>query len=75
MGQDKVVFFFLHSTLRSQPEQSSPEPARSLVKLLTHTSPKGFNFTLEEIKAMINDDSEQLARLGLPPVGTLGPVE
>lgn len=51
--------------LRMQLEQSHPGPARPLVKLHTYTSPKGLSFTPEEIKAMINDDREQLAKLGL----------
>lgn len=58
--------------LRAQLEQVQVAPAGPLVKLHTYSSPEGFNFTLEEIKAMIHDDSEQLVKLGLSPVSTPG---
>ena len=51
--------------LRAQLEQGPPEPVRPPVVLPTFTSGIPFNFTPEEVKAMINDDSEQLAKLGL----------
>lgn len=51
--------------LRAQLEQAGPNLARPPVKLHTYTSPEGFNFSPEELKALINDDSEQLARLGI----------
>lgn len=53
--------------LRLLLEQPGSTSARPPVKLHTFTSGMPFNFTLEEIKAMINDDSEQLAKLGLTP--------
>lgn len=52
--------------LRMQLEQPHSGPARPLIKLHTSTSPEGFNFTAQELKALINDDREQLAKLGLP---------
>lgn len=39
--------------------------SRPPVVLPTFDSGRPFNFTPEEIKAMINDDGEQLAKLGL----------
>ncbi|GBF05965.1 hypothetical protein DAERI_060225 [Deinococcus aerius] len=52
--------------LRMQLEQAPAVSNRPLVELHTYTSPEGFNLSPEEIKAMINDDGEQLAKLGLP---------
>ncbi|MEF2276865.1 hypothetical protein V3W47_01050 [Deinococcus sp. YIM 134068] len=53
--------------LRMQLEQPRSRPAQPLVKLHTYTGPEGFNFTPEAFKALINDDSEQLAKLGPSP--------
>lgn len=49
--------------LRMQLEVASRPP----VVLPTFDSGLSFNFTPEEIRALMNDDSEQLARLGLTP--------
>jgi len=61
--------------LRAQLEQAPPVPDRPPVVLPTFTSGLPFNFTLEEIKAMINDDSEQLAKLGLTLGADQDPAE
>jgi hypothetical protein len=50
--------------LRAQLEDDA-RPSRPPVVLPTFTSGMPFNFTPEELRAMINDDSEQLAKLGL----------
>ncbi|WP_102125867.1 toxin-antitoxin system HicB family antitoxin [Deinococcus planocerae] len=52
--------------LRAQLEASAAG-SRPPVVLPTFDSGLSFNFTAQEIKAMMNDDSEQLARLGLTP--------
>ncbi|BDP40521.1 hypothetical protein DAETH_04900 [Deinococcus aetherius] len=52
--------------LRAQLEAGAAA-SRPPVVLPTFDSGLSFNFTPEEIKAMMNDDSEQLARLGLTP--------
>lgn len=46
--------------------QAAASSARPPLVLPTFDSGQPFNFTVEELKAMINDDREQLARLGLP---------
>lgn len=57
--------------LRAQLEAGAAA-SRPLVILPPFDSGLSFNFTPEELKAMMNDDSEQLIKLGLTP-GAVSP--